>query len=77
MEVTAKESGHGSSWLDKEGNLFEHSGQAPSPSKDFCQIIVGSNQVSNQFEFSSISHDKQLYVYTQPRESKTHMSDIW
>ena len=47
MEVTAKVSGQGSSWLDKEGNLFEYSGQAPSPSKDFCQIIVGSDQVSN------------------------------
>ena len=50
MEVKGKESGQGSSWLDKEGNLFEYSGQAPSPSKDFCQIIVGSDQVSNQFE---------------------------
>lgn len=33
-------------WLDDEGQIFEHSGQAPAPSKDFCQVVVTPVQVS-------------------------------
>ena len=34
-----------SRWLDEEGQLFEYSGQAPAPSKDFCQIVVSPSTV--------------------------------
>ena len=42
-------------WLDKEGQIFEYSGQAPAPSKDFCQIIVNPVQVHNNLKVIIIS----------------------
>lgn len=34
-----------SKWLDEDGQIFEYSAQAPSPSKDFCQVVVTPMQV--------------------------------
>lgn len=58
MELAAgKESSQFARWLDREGNLFEYSGQAPSPSKDFCQIVVTHDQV----EFIYYNHNVFKY----------------
>jgi len=38
-------------WLNEQGHIFEHSGQAPAPSKDFCQVVVTTSQVTLIFEY--------------------------
>lgn len=51
MEKPVEEE-HFASWIDKEGHIFDHSGQAPSPSKDFCQISVTPSQVTEELLFA-------------------------